>query len=200
MKNGIRIFLVCVLLVGGTAIFAHWTLEQFNKELDNLSASSLAFAKMPPTSFSDKTRKEQIPTTPVEPVPEPVPEITSATSTDLNLSFAFPKKNSELYRGCTYQVSFQSSAAIGAVITALVDAGAKETVEPLESGLAEKYEIEPDSQSFDWKVGAVWMGEYYIKASDKNGVDVRSDIFKIRNMPTGTSASQREKICKESNG
>src|SRR3989344_3728279 len=115
MKNWIRIFLVCFALVGGTAFFVYQSLNQFNNALDNLSASSassFATAKIPPIPFSDKTSKEQIPTS--------TPEIisSSATSTksiDLKPSFIFPKKDSEVYIGCTYQLSFQSSTTISSL-------------------------------------------------------------------------------------
>src|SRR3990167_1447252 len=80
MKNWIRIFLVCFVLVGGTAFFVYQSLNQFNNTLDNLSASSFAIANIPPILFSDKTNKEQIPTS--------TPEIisTTATSTDISTS------------------------------------------------------------------------------------------------------------------
>lgn len=213
MKNGIRIFLVCFVLIGGTAVFGYWSLNRFNKSLDTFRDTCFAIANAPPVLYCNKTNKEQISTTitaatiPEElvpaPAPEPVPapepapvpapapeptqEITpaSAIPTDLNLSFVFPKKTSEVYNGCTYQISFQSSAAIGSLATALIDAGAKEPVDPIKSGLAKENEIAPNSQSFDWKVGAVWPGEYYIKVTDIKGVDVRSGVFTIKNRPSG---------------
>ena len=199
--------MACVVLVGGTALFAYYSLNQFNNALDNLSASCFVIANMSSISFSDKTDKEQIPTTTT--IPEitlvPTTPIDAAIANDLEPSFIFPKKNDEVYIGCTYQISFQSSTTTDSLATALIDAGARETIEPIASGLASENKIEPNSQNFNWKVGIVWPGKYYIKASNINNSDLesdvfRSDVFTIRNMPKDISADEREKICKESEG
>ena len=121
MKNWIRIFLVCFVLIGGTAFFVFRSLNQFNNALDNLSAlsaSNFATAKIPPIPFSDKTNKAkaQIPTSAPETIlfsatsttPETIPVSTTSTeSTDLKMPSIFPTKDSEVYIGCTYQTSFQ---------------------------------------------------------------------------------------------
>lgn len=217
MKNWIRIFLVCFVLVGGTAFFAYRSLNQFNDALDNISASSLVIAKIPPIPFSDQTNKEQIPTSTLEIISTSTPAIiststtdiiststsTSATSTDLNMSFVFPKKNNEVvYVGCTYQLSFQSSTTIHSLEAVLFDAGAIKIIEPITSGLARENKIEPNSQNLDWKVGVVWPGEYYIKVSNINGVDLEnySKVFMINKMPRGISVDERKKLCKKSDG
>jgi len=211
--------LVCFVLIGGTAFFVYHSLNLFNTTLDNLTASTFATANTPPILFSDKTNKEQIPTSTPEIISTTATSTdisttatstlvtstdisTTATSTDLKLSFSFPKKNSEVYIGCAYQLSFQSSATIRLLETALIDDGTNETVEPSASGLARENKIEPNSQSLDWKVGVVWPGKYYIKVSNINGADLKSysKVFTIRKMSKGISADKREKICKESNG
>lgn len=214
MRNWIRIFLVCFVLIGGTAFFVYQYLNQFNSTLDAISASSFATAKDTPVLLSDKTNKEQIPTSTTETIStstttsstssfssSSTTPITLATSTDLNLSFIFPKKNNKVYIGCTYQLfSFQSSTAVRLLETTLIDAGNDKTVEPIISGLAKENKIEPNSLSLDWKVGSIWPGEYYIKASNINDVDLESKVFAIRKMPKGISTDEREKICKESGG
>lgn len=196
MKNWMRIFLVCFVLVGSTAFFVYRSLNQFNRALDSISASSFATAKIPPILFSDKTNKdkEQIPTS----TQEIVSTSTLAASTDFKPSFIFPKI-SDVYIGCAYQISFQSSKTIRSLETVLVDAGSRDTVEPAVSGLAKEYKIELNSQSLDWKVGAIWPGEYYIKASSTGGI-IRSKVFTIKNMPKGISANEKAKICKKSDG
>ena len=208
MKNFVRIFLICFVLVGSTAFFVYHSLNSFNNIIDNLSASTFAIAKLPPILFSDKTNKEQIPTSTLETIStsatstetstttETIPISTVSTTTetiststeDLKLSFIFPKKNSKVYIGCTYQLSFHSSTTIRLLETALIDAGAIETIDPIASGLARENKIEPNSQSLDWKVGAVWPGEYYIRVSGVNGVDLEnySKVFTISKMPKGT--------------
>ena len=194
MKNWVRIFLVCFVLVGSTAFFGFYSLNQFNNTLDNLTASSLAVANIPPIPISDKTNKEQIPT----PTPETIP--TPASSTDLKLSFVFPKKDSEVYIGCAYQLSFQSLTAVRILDIALLDDGTNKAIEPIESGLANENKIEPNSKSLDWKVGVVWPGKYYFKVSNINGVEVEnySKTFSIRRMPKDISVDEKEQICKES--
>ena len=117
MNNRIRIFLVCFALIGGTALFVFISLNQINKALDNLSASSFAIANTPPILFSDKTNKEQIQTPALEIISTP------ATSTDLKPSFIFPNINKDVYIGCTYQLSFQSETTMISLETILVDAG-----------------------------------------------------------------------------
>jgi len=200
MKNWIRIFLVCFVLIGGTAFFAFYSINQLNKAFDDIEASFFATVKIPQVHFSDKTNKEQIPTSTPETIPTSTPEIisTSATSTDLDLSFIFPKKNNEVYIGCTYQLSFQSSTTIRSLEIALLDDGTNETIEPSASGIARENKIEPNSQSLDWKVGVVWPGKYYIKVSNINGVELEnySKTFTIRKMPKDISVGEKEKICK----
>ena len=198
MKKWIRIFLVCFVLVGGTAVFAHQLLNQFNKALDSLSASSFADVKMRPIPFSERVNKEQI----LASTSTPETISTSATSTDLKFSFVFPKKDSEVYIGCTYELSFESSTTTRLLETALIGVGTKEAVEPIKSGLAVESKIEPSTQSLDWKVGAVSLGEYYIQVSNINGVDLEqhSKVFTISKMPKGIGVNEKEKICKGSGG
>jgi len=201
MKNWKRIFLMCSVLLGGTAFFGYWSFNQFNDVFDNLSASNLAIVKISPIHFFDKTNKEGILTTAPSSTSTTTPEgaFKSATSTeaDLNLSFIFPKENDEVYIGCTYQLSFQSSMIIHSLEAALIDVGAKEAAEPLVIGSAVENNIESNSQSLDWKVGAVWPGEYYIKVSNINGIDLESHskVFTISSIPKGVSADEKEKIC-----
>ena len=191
--------MVCFVLIGSTAFFVFHFLNQFNKALDNLTASTFTIAKIPPVSLSNKTNKAPIPASAPETTPTPA---TSAESTDLRLSFIFPKENSEVYIGCTYQLSFQSSATIRLLETALIDAGSRDAIEPDASGLAVENKIGPNSQSLDWKVIPIWPGEYYIGVSKINGVDLesRSDVFTIRKMPKDISVGEKGKICKESGG
>lgn len=194
MRNRIRIFLVCFFLIGGTAIFAYQFLNQLNIALNDLSASSFAIANIPPSPFSNKTKKEQTPISTTETIS------TSIAAADLKLSFIFPKKNNEVYIGCTYQLSFQSPTIIHSLETTLIDAGSRKAIEPAASGLARENKIKTTSQSFDWKVRFVWPGEYYIKVSNFNGIDLKSKIFTIKKMPKDINDNKKEKNCKESDG
>ncbi len=216
MKNWIRIFFVCFVLVGGTALFSYQLLNQFNSTLDDLSTSSLTIAKVPLVPIYDKTNKEQIVTSTAEIISTStstqavlgvviststaVTALISVTSTDLNSSFIFPKNNNGVYIGCTYRLSFQLSTTTHSLVTTLFDAGTVDAVETVYSGLASVNEIEPNTQGFDWKVGLVLPGDYYIKASSVDGVDLESNVFTIRKMPKGISAAERQKLCKQSDG
>lgn len=193
MKKWIRIFLVCLFLLGGTVFFSYWLLNQFNSALDSLSASNLVIARITPTPSSVKTNTKQTPT----PISETI--LSPAASTE-PISFIFPKKDDEVYIGCTYQISFQSSTTINPFEIDLIDAGSRETIDPNSSGLERENEIEPSSQSLNWEVGVVWPGEYYIKASNINGSDLRSGVFTISMMPKDISIGERKKNCKESGG
>ena len=188
MKNRMRIFLLCFVLLGGTAIFGYWSINQFNQAFDNLNTSYLANTNSVYPFFKKDAG-----------LASTSPEIlmTLATSTDPKLSFTFPQKDTEVYVGCTYPISWQSSAMISSLEAALIDAGMKEAMGPIASGLARENKIEPNSQSLDWKVGVVWPGAYYITVSKINGVEAefRSKVFKINEMPKGIDKKEKLKIC-----
>ena len=215
MKNWIRIFLLCFVLVGGTTFFAFHSLNLFNEALDDLGSSSLAIAKIPPIPISDKTNKtneEKIPTSTPETVSTSTLETVSTTTletvststppTDLKIPFIFPEKNNEVFVGCTYKLLFKPSTAIRLLETTLIDAGTIETIDPVVSGLTRENKIETNSQSLDWKVGVVVPGDYYIKVSDINSLELEnySKVFTINKIPKVTSVEEIEKICQESNG
>ncbi len=194
MKSWMRITSVVLLLVGGTAFFGYHSLSQFNDALDNVAASYIAIANTP-SIHVDKTHGEDGATT----TPE---SIAAATSTDLRVMFAYPKKNDDLYGGCTYQISLQSSSTIQSLESVLVDAGTREAVGPIASGLAKENKIELKTQELAWKVGSVWPGEYVISIAKINDIELKAEsaVFEIHAMPEGLKASERGKMCKESGG
>lgn len=120
-------------------------------------------------------------------------------STDLKLSFIFPKKSNDLYIGCTYQISWQASSTISSLGTVLVDSGSRDAVDPIKSGLARENKI-GSSSSLEWKIGEVWPGDYFIRVSNIFGFEVKSDIFTIRKMSKSIRADEKEKICIETGG
>ena len=212
MKSWKRIVVVVFVLVGGTTVFGYWSINQFNQAFDNLSASNLAntYSISPSierntglASTSPEISGEMATSTDLG-LASTSPEIsgTIATSTDLEVSFTFPKKDTGVYIGCTYQISWQSSTTINSFEAALVDAGTRESVGPIASGLAKENTIERDLQNLKWKVGFVWPGAYYIKVSKINGFEAefRSKVFEINKIPTNISTDEQENICKESGG
>ena len=220
MKSWKRVTLVSFVLIGGTISFGYWSINRYNQALDNLSASYASyFANIHSVYPSFKQKVELASTSPeisgefATSTDKTIPSITvttttatttlsADTSTDLELSFTFPQKNDEVFIGCTYQLSWQSSTTISSLKTALVDAGTGESMGPITSGLAKENAIEKDLQNLNWKVGVVWPGKYYIKVSNINGIDLetRSKVFTISKIPRDISANEKEKNCKESDG
>jgi len=179
--------------------FGYWSINQFDSAFDNLSAPYFAnIHSVYPVRGNDSNGVYP----PKDGLAPTSPEISGelATSTELELSFTFPQKGDEVYIGCTYPISWQSSTAINSLQTALVDAGTGESVGPIASGLEKENTIERDLQNLEWKVRVIWPGTYYIKVSKINGVEVefRSKIFEINNMPKGIDEEEKINICGES--
>lgn len=219
MNGWKRITLVICVLVGGTASFGYWTINQFNQAFDDLSASSVANTLTASASFKKDASLASVSTTTATTSTTTAPAsklklatslvLTTtpatfkpklATSTDLGLSFTFPQTGDRVYIGCTYEVSWKSSTVINSLETVLVDAGTRDTMGPVTSGLAKENTIETDSQNLKWKVGVVWPGSYYIKVSKINGAkaEFRSKVFEISKMPKGIDEEEKINICLES--
>jgi hypothetical protein len=78
MKNVIRIFFVSIVLIGGTGLFAYWSVIRFNNSLDTLRDTCYAIAKQPTVLACEQTGEEQIPVAVTEdsvsePIPAPTP-------------------------------------------------------------------------------------------------------------------------------
>jgi len=213
MKNWIRIFLVSFVLIGGTISFGYWSINRFNQAFDvNLNASYLAntYSVYPAfkqnagsASTSPEISGELATSTGSQSSPKAMTgEAGQVTPTDPELSFTFPQKDTRVYIGCTYQISWQSSTTIHSWETALVDAGMREVVGPKTSGLAKENTIEKESQNLNWKVGFVWPGAYYIKISKINDVDTetRSKNFIINEMPSGSGKKEQKGLCEKTGG
>ncbi len=215
LENGIRIFFVCAVLLGGTALFGYWSMYRFDKSMDVLMEACYSIARQPPILASRVPNTQPIAVVP-EPVPEPEPEPVevapeidavpeeepapevvpvAVTPKDLTLAFAFPKKDNTLYNGCTYPVTFVASGFIGVLKTDLVDAGAKSVIDPAKSRLAKENAIPANATSLNWGVSTVWPGTYYLKVTDANGVVLRSGVFAVKNMPANATAAAKEKLC-----
>ena len=191
MKSWKYITLIILILVGGAASFGYWSINQFDRVFDNLSATYLANTHQ---AYSFLKQRAELAST----SPEVLGVI--ATSTESKLSLAFPQKDTDVYVGCTYSILWKTSTTTNSLEIALVNASTKESIGPKTSGLAKENAIEKESQNLNWKVGFVWPGAYYIKISKINGAEAvfRSKVFEINNMPKSISAAEREKICKES--
>ena len=213
MKSWKRITLVIFVLIGGTLSFGYWSMNQFDIALDNISAPYLANTHSAYSSLKQNTElasasletSGKLTTSTGSELASASQEVSEelATSTDPELSFTSPKKDAKVYIGCTYPISWQSTTMISSLDAALIDAGAREAVEPKTSGLAKENTIEKESQNLNWKVGfSVWPGAYYIKVSKINGVEAefRSGVFGINKMPEGIDEEEKINICRESSG
>ncbi len=193
MSNWKRISLIVFVLIGGTVAFGYWSINQFNLAFNSLDTSYLASTH---EAYSSLKREVNLASTSPQ-----VSEI-SASSTNIELSFSFPKKGSNIYSGCTYEIPLQSSTTLASLEASLVDRGTKDLIDTTKSGLSKDILLESGSQNFKWKVGSVWPGEYYLETSKINGSEIqtRSDIFLINRMPEDIDVPQQKEICKQSNG
>jgi len=215
MRGLKRITLVIFILIGSVSLFGYWSFDQFNQAFDNLSAAYLADA---PLTYSS-IRERRVASSSLETIEElatstdselastsPETSTKAAASTDptdpVELSFTFPEKDTEVYIGCTYPISWQSSGTVSSLETALVDAGTREPVGPKTSGISKENIIAKDLQKLEWKVGYVWPGAYYIKISKINAeeAEIRSKIFIVNKTPENISADEQKNTCKESGG
>jgi len=203
MKGLKRITLVILVLVGSVALFGYWSINQFNQAFDNLSAAYLA-----DTSTAYLTLKQKAESASTS--PEISGEIATSTgtstkpitSTDPELTLAFPQKETKVYIGCTYPISWQASGLITSMEAALVDAGTKEALGPKTSGLAKENTVKEDLQNLTWKVGSVWPGAYYIKISKINDfeTETRSKVFLVNKLSENLNESEQKDICEKSGG
>lgn len=193
MKHWVRVIIVSTFLVGGTGFFAHLSFKQLNNELNNLSASYIAAENITSTFLLNEIRNNQISTTTLGSASS------TATSTDVSFSAVFPPKNEAVYIGCSYQIPLLSSTTIRSLQTTLIDADTGEATGPIASGLAKENNVEASSQSFTWKVGAVWPGEYFISISKINDIDteMKSKSFTVHRIPETVGTSTQEGVCEK---
>lgn len=188
-----RIIVVVFVLVGGTAFFGYWSIDQLDRELDSLGAAYLANTTQ---VFSYLKQKSEVASS------SPETSGSLETSTSTKLAFTFPQEDTMVYIGCTYPVSWQSSTTVSSLEASLIDAGTREAVGPNTAGLAKENAVEKGSQSLDWKVGVVWPGIYHIEISEINGVSVetRSKAFSISKMPVNIDPDEQKSVCQKSGG
>jgi len=192
MKNWIRIFLICFVLVGGTMSFGYWSINQFDDAFDSLTAS--LFAIIPPVNPRLTVSETSTSASSTSP--------TNQNDLDSKFQLIFSPKKNGVYIGCTYEISWLASTTIKSLETALIDAGTRKPIGPIASRLAKENNIEANSQSLKWKVGVVWPGEYFISISNVNGVatDERSRKFIINEVPNGSDEKEQKNLCEETGG
>lgn len=168
------------MLLGGVSYFGYWAFNQNKLALDaydvsysQLGASLTAHTQLILDRATDKDTSDAI----------TAPEV----------SFTFPTEGDELYIGCDYQVTWEtatttstSSVAVTSLDIALVDAGTKEVMGPIASGLSATSTKE-GLEYLDWTVGDVGEGTYYVLISKINEQEIskESGVFTIQKIPKG---------------
>ena len=167
--NGIRIFLIAAVLIGGTALFGFWALHQFDLVFANISSS-----------YASPAATGAVATSSVAVQPNAL--VLGATSTP-KFAFTFPLRGITVYSGCAYTLSWLASTTIKSLDISLVDAGTLKPIGPLHN--ASTSTTASIAQGFQWKVRRVWPGNYYLLVSSINGIETkkRSGTFTIGPMP-----------------
>jgi hypothetical protein len=200
MKNGIRIIAIVALLLGGVTSFGYWAMGQFDQAFDTLD-SSLASTQAAYEAFRTQVEKQASATLATTLETASTTPGVAATSTPPSLSFTFPKSNTNVYIGCTYGISWESSVAVSSLEAALIDSGTKMATGSSTSGLAKEHSIKEKVGGLSWKVGPLTPGVYYLKVSKVNSipVEIRSKVFTISKTPEDLSAEERKGVCEASN-
>ena len=193
MKHTKRIIFSIVILIGGTLIFASWAKYNFDLVFSD-------FEKIADTSLV-KNKQEVIPNEiPVSnfvimPKSNLVKQNDNQNIKEGSFEFVFPKSGSNVYQGCNYKVSWLGSST-KSVDFSLVDAGTREVIGPVTGGIPKNISGE-SIENFDWKVGTVWPGRYYLLASNINNatIEKRSAVFNINEVPSDTSKEDIAKLC-----
>lgn len=201
MTNNTRIFFIATLLIGATGAFGYHAYQSFNSTLDELLVSSSvaqvarSITTAAPVSYTiektdENTSVQEIPT--VE---------SNTVSSDMDMHFLFPVKNSDLYQGCTYTVSYESDTNADTAQVSLVDAGTFKESGPVASGLSVPMHV-VNTSTYSWKVGPVWPGRYYLYTSmvHDTSTDIKSNSFQIRTIPSALNTREKEILCEDSGG
>ena len=78
----------------------------------------------------------------------------------------------------------------------LVDAGTREVIGPITGGIPKN--IKGDNiENFNWKVGTVWPGRYYLLAANINNatLEKRSAVFNIKEASSGVDENNTVNQC-----
>jgi hypothetical protein len=187
MSNTKRIVIITLIFIGGTSIFASWAYYNFNLAFSDIDKLLVTKTDNKASALSYKFGT----TTPAQ---TPVVATTSPKTEALEFEFTFPTKAVDLYEGCKYKIEWTSSQKIDSISISLLDAGTRESMGPNTAGIP-KTITGDDLNSYEWKVGKVWPGEYLLLATELNGqkINERSYKFIINEIPAG---SDLDTVCK----
>lgn len=200
MKNWMRIGVVVFVSIGGTMSFGFWSLQEFDNAFENVGASYAAISpyvrKVPTTATTTPMSATSTATTSESSL------VTASDQGEIDPKFKliFTPKKKGVYSGCTYDISWSASTTIRSLEATLIDAGTRKPSGPVTSGISKENDIDADSQTLKWKVGAVVPGTYFIEVSKVNGIEAesRSKTFQINTMPEELDKEEKNNMCRES--
>lgn len=195
MKTALKIIVCSIILVGSTLFFAHWSINSLETELSRID-------KIQETNLANiiaiqKTKQVEAESPVTELSTTTTPELqTTAINVD-DFKFTFPATYIDVYKECTYTVSWDD-IGIESIDIALIDAGTKEKMGPISSGIPKNI-IGQNIKNFEWKVGNVWPGEYYIFVSKINNSEVqkKSALINIGGLSSDLDVNGRQAFCSE---
>ena len=129
MKHTKRIIIYTTVLIGGTLAFGFWAINGFNNafsdfEKTNYTKYSLNDMEIVKNNtLTASTTTSQVSTTTATLASSTIEQLTDISKKH-GFVFLFPKKDSTLYTGCKYKVSWVSPDIASMNLT-LIDAGSK---------------------------------------------------------------------------
>lgn len=183
MKNAFKITTYVIILLGGTISFAYWSTTNFNIALSDIEKNqNMNLANIIPVEKPENTlQEEKLATT--------TPEV--VFSGDLNeFKYIFPEKPTDVYKGCEYEISW-SNIGVNSIDISLVDAGTREVMGPVTSGIPKNLTGE-NIENYKWKVGNVWPGKYYILATNINSTEVQKKSASVNVISPPSDLSQTD--------
>lgn len=188
MNHWKKILSIAIILVGGTAIFGYWAINEFDKVFSRLVDTNNQVAKAgdlvsiveSSVVVSTSTDSTVSTSTPVEIA---ITTLISGYFDPNNFSIITPQKGNTLYVGCNYNVKWNEPNLLSDADLWVVNAETIEKVHPSTSLLSVSSTTEPVS-NIDWKIGNIATGTYYILFSKINDQDFtyRSDKFYVEEL------------------
>lgn len=175
MKNSIYIFLISTLLISSTFVFGFWYKREITtafKPLDNSLSEKITYSNTASVSYS------------------------ISSTTPINFSFLWPKKNSVIYKGCSYKILWMSSTTPNSISISLVDNGTQKENESSVSNLPKNIDISR-SKYIIWKIGErIWPGQYFLQTNSIDGKNIREVSYKFE-IKEPSSDEDLSNVCEQ---
>lgn len=165
------ILVVALVLIGTTAGFGYWALQEFQITFKVMDNSYAELSAVTAATLNKLVVQDQ-----------------AGTSSPI-INFTFPSQGEVLLGSCDYRLTWTSSSTISSINLSLIDAGTSKALGPVTSGLGGTTTGKQLKEK-SWTVGQVWPGNYYLQVLSLNDQEVsqKSDVFIIEEAPTSTTA------------